>query len=265
VDVDASELGKIRRPVLGIEGDVAKVLDALDPLVKQDSRRDWISHVEELKASHPLATPGSEDPLRPYGIIAQTARLLGDKAIVCTDVGQHQMWVAQAYPLSYPRQWLTSGGLGTMGFGLPAAIGAAIAAPDKVAVSFSGDGSILMNIQELATAAELGVNVKVIVMNNGHLGLVRQQQELFYGARYHASSFTARPDFCAIARGFGLAAYDLCGAADPMETLERGLSEPGPCLINVPIPQRQNVYPMVPPGASNTEMIGGEIHASHNA
>jgi len=165
------------------------------------------------------------------------------------------------FPFARPRQWLTSGGLGTMGFGLPAAIGAALAAPDQTVVCFTGDGSLLMNLQELATAAEENVNVKVIVLNNGHLGLVRQQQELFYGGRYHASRFHAEPDFAAIARGFGITACDLDAAADPVAALACSLRAPGPCLINVPIDAEANVYPMVPPGAANRDMIGGDDHA----
>jgi len=171
------------------------------------------------------------------------------------------MWAAQVYPLRRPRQWLTSGGLGTMGFGLPAAIGAALARPDRRVVCFSGDGSLLMNIQELATAVEENLNVKVILMNNARLGLVRQQQELFYGGRLSASRFHAEPDFVAIAQGFGVPACDLGSAGDPLETLNGALRTPGPCLIHAPIPAEENVYPMVPPGAANRDMIGGEAHA----
>ena len=137
-----------------------------------------------------------------------------------------------------------------MGFGLPAAIGAALAMPDRTVVCFSGDGSLLMNLQELATAAEEGVNVKVVLLNNAHLGLVRQQQQLFYGGRYHASRFHAEPDFAAIARGFGMAAYDLGQMGDPLSVLAHALEEPGPCLVNVPIAHDENVYPMVPPTAT---------------
>ncbi len=208
-----------------------------------------------LRDAYPLAMPGADDPLAPYGIVRHVAAMAGDDVIVTSDVGQHQMWVAQAFPFSRPRQWLTSGGLGTMGFGLPAAIGAALAAPERTVVCFTGDGSLLMNLQELATAAEEEVNVKVILLNNGHLGLVRQQQQLFYGARYSASRFQAEPDFAAIARGFGIAAYDLDDATDPVAALARSLREPGPCLINVPIAAEANVYPMVPPGAANRDMI----------
>jgi acetolactate synthase-1/2/3 large subunit len=262
IDIDPSELGKIKQPCLGIVADVGRALRALEPRVAATSRREWIQRMATLRALHPLAMPGADDPLRPYGIVRHTAALVPDDSVVTTDVGQHQMWAAQAYPLTRPRQWLTSGGLGTMGFGLPAAIGAALAEPLRTVVCFSGDGSLLMNLQELATAAEENVNVKVILLNNAHLGLVRQQQQLFYGERFHASRFRAEPDFAAIARGFGITAYDLGKAANPLAALARALGEPGPCLVNVPIAAEENVYPMVAPGGANRDMIGGETHAS---
>jgi acetolactate synthase-1/2/3 large subunit len=282
VDIDASELGKIKQPLLGIEADVGQVLCALGPAVSVCSagpfpdgslrpftsdrlpegrtgatpRRAWLQHMVRLRDTYPLAMPGADDPLQPYGLVRHVAALAGGDAIVTSDVGQHQMWVAQAFPFTRPRQWLTSGGLGTMGFGLPAAIGAALAHPERTVICFTGDGSLLMNLQELATAAEEAVNVKVILLNNGHLGLVRQQQQLFYGARYNASRFHAAPDFAAIARGFGIAAYDLGDTTDPVTALACSLRARGPCLINVPIAAEANVYPMVPPGAANREMIG---------
>jgi acetolactate synthase-1/2/3 large subunit len=174
-----------------------------------------------------------------------------------TDVGQHQMWVAQMYPFTEPRTLLTSGGLGTMGFGIPAAIGAALARPDRRVVCVTGDGSLLMNLQELATLAELSSRLTVVVLNNGHLGLVRQQQELFYGERYHASRFHAEPDFATIARGFGIRAFDLASGRDGDEpALVRALhDESGPTLINIAIPASENVLPIVPPGAANRDMV----------
>ena len=265
VDIDASELGKIKRPSLGIEADVGEWLGALLPQVASRPRLEWLTQLQQLRRIHPLATPGSDDPLQPYGIIRHTAALVGNEAIVASDVGQHQMWVAQAYPFARPRQWLTSGGLGTMGFGLPAAIGAALAAPERTVICFTGDGSLLMNVQELATAAEERVNVKVILLNNGHLGLVRQQQQLFYGGRYSASRFHSAPDFAAIARAFGVAAYDLGDTGDPLAQLACALRAPGPCLVNVPIAAEENVYPMVPPGAANRDMISGGNHADAHA
>lgn len=265
VDIDASELGKIKKPCLGVQADVRAVLDALAPRLRAAARPAWRQRLAELRARHPLDTDGEADVCRPYGLVRRAAGLLGPDPIVTSDVGQHQMWAAQAFPFRRPRQWLTSGGLGTMGFGLPAAIGAALVYPDRTVACFTGDGSLLMNLQELATAAEERVNVKLLVMNNGHLGLVRQQQQLFYGGRFAASRFHAEPDFAAIARGFGVAARDLGEAADPLRVLEEALAEPGPCLINVPIPPEENVFPMVPPGAANRDMMIGELDATANA
>ncbi len=160
-----------------------------------------------------------------------------------------------------PRQWLTSGGLGTMGFGVPAAIGAALAFPTRRVVCFSGDGSLMMNIQELATAVEQRSNIKIILMNNNSLGLVRQQQDLFYGGRIYASRYQSQCNFATIAEGFGMRAFDLATSSEPLEALACALDERGPCLIHAPINARAQVYPMVPPGAANRNMIGGEAHA----
>ena len=260
IDIDRSELGKIRRPQVGILGDVGEVLRALLPRVREDPRPEWLARVGDLKERFPLHMPGADDPRTPYGVIRHAAALAGAGAIVTTDVGQHQMWAAQAYPFRRPRSWLTSGGLGTMGFGLPAAIGAALACPDRTVVCFSGDGSLLMNLQELAVAAEENVNVKVVLLNNNALGLVRQQQELFYNRRIYAADWRARTDFVRVAEGFGVPAHDL-GRGDPLETLARALAAPGPCLIHAPVRPDEKVYPMVPPGAANRDMIGGEGRA----
>jgi acetolactate synthase-1/2/3 large subunit len=265
IDIDPSELDKIKTAHVGIVGDVGEVLEALLPLIETQSRPSWLAEIEALKADYPLHTPGADDPRTPYGVILHTAHLLDDDAIVTTDVGQHQMWAAQVYPLRSPRQWLTSGGLGTMGFGLPAAIGAALVRPTSPVVCFSGDGSLLMNIQELVTAVEEGVNVKIIVMNNNSLGLVHQQQELFYSGHIFASDYATRVDFLTIARGFGMPAYDLAEAGDPCATLAQALRTPGPCLIHAPIDVQEKVYPMVPPGAANKDMIGGEVYANAHA
>ena len=159
-------------------------------------------------------------------------------------------------PLRRPRQWLTSGGLGTMGFGVPAAIGAALAERGRTVVCFTGDGSIMMNIQELVTAAEENVNIKIVLMDNATLGLVHQQQTLFYGERLFASQFRSSPDFVKIAQGFGIAAVDLDTSANPCATLMEAISRPGPCLIHASIDVQQKVFPMVFPGAANRDMIG---------
>jgi acetolactate synthase-1/2/3 large subunit len=257
IDIDPSELDKIKTAHVGIAGDVRTVLEMLLPALAVVERDDWLARVASLKAAQPLRTPGIDDPRTPYGLIRAVADCLDDAATITTDVGQHQMWVAQAYPLRRPRQWLTSGGLGTMGFGMPAAIGAALAEPERTVVCFTGDGSILMNVQELVTAAEENVNVKIVLMNNSSLGLVFQQQTMFYGERIYASKFKGMPDFVRVAEGFGVAAIDLDQEVEPLAALARALSTPGPMLIHASIAMHEQVLPMVPPGAANKEMIGG--------
>jgi len=257
IDIDPSELDKIKNAHIGIEGDVTAVLAQLMPQVKPTLRETWLSRVAELKALHPLRMPGIDDPRTPYGLIRAVADCLDDEATITTDVGQHQMWVAQAYPLRRPRQWLTSGGLGTMGFGLPAAIGASLAEPERTVVCFSGDGSILMNVQEFASAAEEDVNVKVVLMNNSSLGLVFQQQTMFYGERIFSSKFKGVPDFITVAKGFGWQTLDLDKAEDQQAALAKALNSKGPMLIHCSIDMREQVLPMVAPGAANKDMIGG--------
>ncbi|MBK7848275.1 MAG: acetolactate synthase large subunit [Zoogloea sp.] len=256
VDIDRSELHKVKNAHVAIAGDVAQVLSELLPRVKPQLRKRWLSHVESLKGRFPLTMPGIDNPRSPYGLIHAVANCLDDNAIITSDVGQHQMWVAQAYPFRRSRQWLNSGGLGTMGFGFPAAIGAALAAPDRTVVCFSGDGSLKMNIQEMATAAQENVNVKIVLFNNQSLGLVHQQQNLFYGKRIMASRYERPTDFLKIADGFGMRAVDLDPAPNPRATLAEALNTPGPCLIHASIDPNEFVYPMVPPGAANSEMIG---------
>lgn len=257
MDIDPSEVSKLKTAHVGLVGDVRRSLEALLPMIRKATRTDWCSRVQTLQQTYPMALPESLVPEKPYGLILKVAELLGSDGLVATDVGKHQMWTAQVYPFSRPRQLLTSGGLGTMGFGLPAAIGAALAHPDKRVVCFSGDGSLQMNIQELATAVEQQVNITVIVLNNNSLGLVRQQQGLFYANHHFASDFQIDVNFPLIARGFGMRAYDVGVDGDLVEILAVALREPGPCLVNVTIGRDEDVYPMVPPGAANSTMIGG--------
>ena len=259
VDIDPSEIDKIKAANLALVADVGTALRALLPMIQADGRAAWNQRVNELRAQYPFVMPPQDDPLHPLNFLQHLAEAAGPDTIITTDVGQHQMWVAQGYPFRKPRTLLSSGGLGTMGFGLPAAIGAALAHPGKRIVCVSGDGSILMNIQELATLAELDLDVTVLIMNNQHLGLVRQQQELFYKERYYASKFDVAPDFATIARGFGVPGFDLAGDSNPVRTLARALVQRGPNLIDVPVHHAENVLPMVPPGKPNREMIGGEL------
>jgi len=256
IDIDRAELNKVKQSTISFTGDIRRVLESILPRVEQNGRQRWLSRIHDMKSEFPFfpALP-CHDPLNPANLIRQIGSLAGSDAIVTTDVGQHQMWVAQYYPFRRPRTLLTSGGLGTMGFGLPAAIGAALANPETHVVCISGDGSFQMNIQELATLAELNVDVKVFVLNNQHLGLVRQQQELFFDNNYIASKFARRLDFAAIAREFGIRGINLVDTIRPDETIRRILKEPGACIVDIPIHDAENVYPMVPPGAANREMI----------
>lgn len=258
VDIDASEIGKLRPADAGITGDAGRAFAGLLPLIRPRRRGQWNERIRQLRRDFPCFPPQNFAPGRPFQLIRRIAELAGPEALISTDVGKHQMWVAQAYPFTAPRQLLTSGGLGTMGFGLPAAIGASLAFPGRPVVCFSGDGSLQMNIQELATAVEQQTPVRIVVLNNRSLGLVRQQQRLFYERRYFASSYGIAVDFAAIARGFGMRAFDLDGAAEPDRLLRQAMAEPGPCLINVPIDIEEEVTPMVPPGAANTTMIGDD-------
>lgn len=261
IDIDPGELGKLKTDCVGITADVTTALATLLDTIKPATRSQWLNRIQELKTRYPALLPRTDDPLSPYGLVTSAARLLGPDAIITTDVGQHQMRAAQAYPVTRPRQFLTSGGLGTMGFGIPAAIGAALAHPDRTVACFTGDGSMLMNIQELATAAEQRLNLKIILADNGALGLVQQQQELFYDNRKFASDYATRVDFTTIARGFGIEATDLGTCEAPLAAMTKALRSEGPALIRIPVQAADNVYPMVPPGAANSTMIEGAANA----
>ena len=257
VDIDPSEINKVKNSNLSMVVDIKKFLSEMIPLVADKTRSSWIDRVECFKEKYPL--PSYDNPLHPANIIPYIASKVPKDTLISTDVGEHQMWTAQRYPFNSPKTLLTSGGLGTMGFGLPVAIGAALANRDKTVLCFSGDGSILMNIQELATLADFNLNVKVIILTNHHLGLVRQQQQLFYNEHYIASHFISNPDFKTIAKGFGINSYDLGTEENPHKKLDEVLSQNGPCVINIPIEECENILPMVAPGKSNLEMIGSEI------
>lgn len=257
IDIDARELGKIKPVELGIQADAHTALRELIMRLhgKSHDRSAWHRHLDALRCSHPLHTPRSESVCSPYGIMRALSDHIPAHAVITTDVGQHQMWVAQALNIPDAQRWLTSGGLGTMGFGLPAAMGAALADEQATVLCVTGDGSLLMNIQELATLAELQLNVKIILLDNGALGMVRQQQDLFYGRRHVASRYLRSADFVAIARAFGIPAIDLGKAARPAATLSEQLASRGPVLIRVPIEEQEHVLPMVAPGAANLQAI----------
>ena len=256
IDIDPSEINKIKASSLSMVANIYDFIDAILPHIEAKPRNSWVERVKCFKEKYPL--PSYENILHPANIIPFIGIKVPNDTIITTDVGQHQMWVAQRYPFKKPKSLLTSSGLGTMGFGLPVAIGVALESSDKTIVCFSGDGSILMNIQELATLSDFNLNVKIIILNNHHLGLVRQQQQLFYNEHYIASHFISNPNFKIIAEGFGIHSCDLGNEEDPLGKLEQMLSIKGPCVINIPIDETENVLPMVAPGGSNIEMIGGE-------
>jgi acetolactate synthase-1/2/3 large subunit len=256
IDIDPSEINKIKTSSLSMVANIYDFIETILPHIKAYPRKCWTDRIKFFKEKYPF--PAYDKVLHPANLIPFIGSKAPDNTIIATDVGQHQMWVAQRYPFKIPKSLLTSSGLGTMGFGLPVAIGAALSNKGKTIVCFSGDGSILMNIQELATLADFNLNVKIFILNNHHLGLVRQQQELFYNEHYIASHFISNPNFKVIAEGFGIPACDLGNEDEPLKKLEEILSTDGPYLINVPIEETENVLPMVPPGGANIEMIGGE-------
>ena len=256
IDIDKAEIDKLKKTNFSINGDLNDFLEQILPAIDEDSREGWINEIRIMREKKPVTLPEPSEFYHPVNLIRNLGEILDPQTIITTDVGQHQMWAAQHYPFSKVRTLLTSGGFGTMGFGLPAAIGAALECPEKMVICITGDGSLLMNIQEFATLADLNLNVKILLFNNQHLGLVRQQQELFYGGNFIATRFESNPDFAGIANNFGLPGYDLNNYSFPMEFLINVFNQQGPCLINIPIEAEENVFPIVKPGASNTEMIG---------
>jgi acetolactate synthase-1/2/3 large subunit len=255
IDIDNSEFGKIMRADCAINGDIKSALTAFMPGIPDGTGKEPSEDPAGMKRDFQKDPRPGDNDFFPASIIRNTGEMIPGNSIITTDVGQHQMWVAKWYPFREPRTFLTSGGLGTMGFGLPAAIGAALSNPSKKVVCFTSDGSILMNIQELATLSECGLNVAIIVMNNGNLGLVRQQQDLFYNKRFIASKFIKSPDFMAIGEAFGLASFDLASGGRPMEILAAALDCRRPCIVNVPVLENTYALPMVPPGSANSDMI----------
>jgi acetolactate synthase-1/2/3 large subunit len=256
VNLDPSELGRIKRAELAAASDAARFLASVLPLTAQRDRSGWMGDIARFKAEAPsggvAACPGCA-----RGLIGEVASFLDEDAIIVTDVGQHQMFTAQSFPFRSPGRFLTSGGLGVMGFGLPAAIGAALAEPESKVVLFTGDGSLKMNVQELAALAETGADVKIVVLDNQSLGLVAQQQRLFFGGRKSASRFARGTDFAALAEAFGVPGLDLDSCQDRRASLKVALCFQGPALIHARVDREAMVFPMVPPGASNSDMLHG--------
>ncbi|MBS7295169.1 MAG: biosynthetic-type acetolactate synthase large subunit [Treponema sp.] len=266
IDIDAAEIEKIMATSVSIVADVESVFPALAQLIEEKkikSDESWLKKIQTLKKGNDSINLGraTTDGANPREIISKTpeyaekAGISSDDLIVTTDVGQHQMWAAQYYPVEKPRSFLTSGSLGTMGFGLPAAIGAALVNPDKRVVCYSGDGSIMMNVQEMATLCELNLPVTIIVFQNGTLGMVYQQQKYLFKKNYSASVFDRVPDLLSIAKGFGLEVID--GDADPQWYLKAFDSKrPNkPCFVRISVDPEETVLPFVPGGKANIDAI----------
>jgi acetolactate synthase-1/2/3 large subunit len=255
IDIDPAEIGKNKKVDVPIVGDVKAVLQALlRRMQKHGNTANWVARVNAWKAQYPLAYR-DDDRLRPQYIIRELSDILKGEGIITSEVGQNQMWTALHYCFKKPRTWITSGGLGTMGYGFPAAIGAHFARPDVPVVDVAGDGSFQMNIQELGTVAHYHIPVKVMILNNMYLGMVRQWQELFYDRRY---SYTELPpvDFVKIAHAYGVEGMRVDEKAGVREAIETALATDGPFVLDFRVEREENVFPMVPAGAAINEMIG---------
>jgi len=263
IDIDAAELGKTRVPEVPVVSDVAAALEQmLERSAGEDSQgrtEAWLDRINTWKQNYPLVVPTPEGEIAPQEVVIALRDLAPD-AFYTTDVGQHQMWAAQ-YLRNGPRRWISSAGLGTMGFGMPAAMGVQTAFPGEQVICVAGDASILMNIQELGTLSQYDLPVKVVVLNNGWQGMVRQWQESFYDERYSASEMTGgMPDFVALAEAFGVRGVLINERATLRTQLAEALAHPGPAFIDVRVRRNENCYPMVPPGASNAQMVGLPSH-----
>ena len=262
IDVDPAEISKNVPAHIPIVGDAKSILARLrieyDALAADPARlSDWWQRIEGWRAKHPLAYTDSEDEeIKPQRLVEAVYEATGGEAIITTDVGQHQMWAAQYYHYKFPRQWISSGGLGTMGFGLPAAMGAAIGCPEKTVVCITGDGSIQMNAQEFATCAQEGIPVKVIICNNGYLGMVRQWQELFWEKRYSAVDLGQYPDFVKLAEAYGCTGVRLTQKGTLVDDLKAAIATPGPVVVDVRVTREENTYPMIVPGEAARDMVG---------
>jgi acetolactate synthase-1/2/3 large subunit len=262
IDIDPAEISKNVPAHIPIVGDIGHVLPKLTreyrSLQTDTSRLDgWWSRIKAWQEEYPLTyEPGEEGEIKPQYMIEAMHKVTGGDAIVTSDVGQHQMWTAQYYGFTQPRKWINSGGLGTMGFGLPAALGAKVACPDEQVVCLSGDGSLIMNVQELATAVNEDIPVKVFLMNNGFMGMVRQWQELFWSENYSGVDNGPSPDWVKLAEAFGAKGLRCEDSADLEEMMDATLDHDGPALLDVRVSPRENCYPMIPAGSAARDMVG---------
>ena len=261
IDIDPTSIRKNVPVTVPVVGDCKISLKLLNEMLEEEGlswsladREEWLAQIDEWKATRPLAYKQG-DRIKPQYVIEMLYELTQGKAIITTEVGQNQMWTAQYYHFEEPNTFITSGGLGCMGFGLPAAIGAQLARPDKLVVDIAGDGSIQMNIQELATAVQYNLNVKVVILNNGYLGMVRQWQELFYDKCYSQTRMEHVPDFVKLAEAYGAVGLRATKPDEVRDVLAKGLAIAKPVIMDFAVEPEENVYPMVPAGASITEML----------
>jgi acetolactate synthase-1/2/3 large subunit len=262
VDIDPANIGKNVAPTLALTGDVNQALGQFLSLVQEQDleasirkREPWWDQIRSWQLSQPLRFSGSQNHIKPQTVIRELHRLTKGEALIATDVGQHQMWVAQFYPFTRPRQLITSGGLGTMGFGLPAAMGAQLALPDQLVVAVVGDGGFQMTNQELATAVQYDLPVKVLIMNNGYLGMVRQWQEMFYDRTYSEVDISVAPDFVKLAEAYGAKGFRASRPSELRDVMEAALGHQGVVVMDVVVAKEENVFPMVPAGADARQMI----------
>jgi acetolactate synthase-1/2/3 large subunit len=262
IDVDPAEISKNVPAHIPIVGDakhvLAKLLIEYRAIGPDPARLEsWWSRIDGWKAKYPLAYEDSSDnEIKPQYMIQVLWQATGGEAIVTSDVGQHQMWTAQYYDFPKPRRWINSGGLGTMGFGLPAAMGAAVGCPDQLVCCIAGDGSVQMNAQELATCAQEQIPIKVFIMNNGYLGMVRQWQELFWDGKYSHVETGEFPDFVKLAEAYGATGMRFEDKTTLVEDMKRAIATPGPVFVDVRVTREENTYPMIPAGQAAREMVG---------
>ena len=265
VDIDPANIGKNVAPSLPLAGDVNDVLVQFLSLIRErdaerirksiQTREAWWDEIRKWQRLQPLRFSGSQNQIKPQSVIRTLHQLTKGEAVITTDVGQHQMWVAQFYPFTRTRQLITSGGLGTMGFGLPAAVGAQLALPDQLVVAVVGDGGFQMTNQELATAIQYKLPVKILVMNNGYLGMVRQWQEMFYDRTYSEVDISVAPDFVKLAEAYGAAGFRAERPSELHDVLEAALNHKGVAVVDIVISKEENVFPIVPAGANARDMI----------
>ncbi len=255
VDIDPSEISKNVKATVPIVGDLKRVLQAMVPQVESADHTDWIKHIEQMRLDHPSLKIRETNKLLPQFILKKLSEVTDSKAIIITGVGQHQMWAAQHCSFKEHNLLITSGGLGAMGFEVPAALGAKVGRPDKTVWSIAGDGGFQMTLCDLATAVEANIPVKFAIMNNGFLGMVRQWQDLFYDKTYTATYYTGNPDFVKLAEAYGILGLRVTEKDQVVTALEQAMAEPGPVVIDFQVEQEENVYPMIPAGESINELI----------